>query len=667
MTIRSRAGIRPGSRQTGPPFTGLRRLFKFDPALLLAGCLGLTCGVAWSAPPPAAPGYGALGYRLPRPGSYALPPLGGAPDGEVVDAIDQPRRLHDVFGGKIVLLSFVYSRCSDVNGCPLSSFVFYQLKSAMRRDSLLAQRLQLVSLSFDPGYDTPEVMKLYAANFRYAGQGGDWTFLTTRSEQELAPILAGYNQDVQRQLDHGGHQQDDFSHILRVFLIDGRARIRNIYSVAFLHADLLLNDVRTLLLEEDRAGGAPRAVPVATTAIPEVLAGPGDDKKGYRSRDYRTNSKGLALRQGRSVDLMALALTPVVGLPPPPVPASNPLERDRIQLGRRLFFDRRLSLNDTVSCAMCHIPEQGFTSNELATAVGIEGRSVRRNSPTLYNVAYATQLFHDGREETLEQQIWGPLLARNEMGNPSVGTVLRKIRGIPDYDGRFEAVFGARGLSMETLGMALAAYQRTLVSGNSAFDRWYYNGETEALRPAARRGFQLFTGRAGCSACHIIGPDYALLTDNDLHNTGIGYRESMAVPAATLRVQLAPGVFAEVDQRVIDSVGEPAPADVGRYEITEQPADRWKYKTPSLRNIALTAPYMHNGSIGTLEQVVRFYDTGGVPNPLLDPRIEPLDLSDTEIDDLVAFLEALTGDNIGTLVADAFAAPVGDVGRAQDR
>jgi cytochrome c peroxidase len=312
---------------------------------------------------------------------------------------------------------------------------------------------------------------------------------------------------------------------------------------------------------------------------------------------------------------------------------------------------------------MCHVPEQGFTSNELAMAVGIEGRSVRRNSPTVYNTAYNKLLFHDGREETLEQQAWGPLLAKNEMANPSIGYVLNKVRQIEDYQGLFEAAFDGKGVSMETLGKALASYQRTLVSADSPFDRWRYAGDTTAVSDSVKRGFALFSGKAGCIACHAVGQQSALFMDDQLHNTGIGYRESMGIVPDKQRVTVAPGVSIDIDRAIIDQVGKKPATDVGRYEVTQNPHDRWKYKTPSLRNVALTAPYMHNGSLSTLAEVVDFYDQGGVPNELLDPLIRPLALTDQEKADLVEFMQSLTGSNVDTLVADAFAAPVGDVGK----
>jgi cytochrome c peroxidase len=500
-------------------------------------------------------------------------------------------------------------------------------------------------------------MRAYGAGFTQGDDAGRWLFLTAASEQALAPILEGYGQVVQKRYDEQGEAGGDFSHILRVFLIDRERRIRNIYSVAFLHADLILNDVRTLLAE-------PTAAPLATvSAVVQALPRAGDYKAGYEREDYRTRSLSLSGRRGEPVDLLAQVRRPPLGLPPLPVPADNPLSAEKVSLGRKLFYDRRLSLNGTFSCAMCHIPEQGFTNNELATAVGIEGRTVRRNTPTLYNVAYARRLFHDARESRLAQQVWAPLLARNEMGNPAIGWLLDKIRALSDYEGLFETAFGGRGPGMETLGMAIASYQRTLVSANSPFDRWYYGGEQDALGEAARGGFELFTGKAGCSACHLIGPDSALFTDHGLHNTGIGYRASMGVEPETRRVLVAPGVYLDVDTAAIASVSEKPPSDLGRYEITQDPGDRWRYKTPGLRNVALTAPYMHDGSLATLGDVVAFYDGGGVPNEVLDPLLRPLGLSALERAELVAFLESLTGDNVEALVADAFAVPIGDLRR----
>ena len=309
---------------------------------------------------------------------------------------------------------------------------------------------------------------------------------------------------------------------------------------------------------------------------------------------------------------------------------------------------------------MCHIPEQGFTNNELATSVGIEGRTVRRNAPTIYNVAYFSNIFHDGRETRLEYQIWQPMLASNEMANPSIGHVVQKIGRLPDYTGLFETAFGGRGPGIETIGMAIASYERMLVSGNSPFDRWYFGQDRTALSESAKLGFRLFRGKAGCAGCHTIGDETALFTDDAFHNTGLGWQASVGTDPSEVQVQIAPGIKVPVPRNVINSVSERPPSDLGRYEVTQDPADRWRYKTPTLRNVALTAPYMHNGAFGTLREVVEFYNRGGVTNPLLDPLIRPLGLTKSEMGHIVAFLESLTGDDVEMLVRDAFAAPIGD-------
>lgn len=589
-------------------------------ALLLAGSAGAHETDHGAALPL---GYGPLQFEAPAPGTYALPALGSAADGQVLDADGRRASLHELYGDRIVLLAFVYTSCSDIGGCPLALAVMEQIKTRIEKDPTLAERTRLLTLSFDPVRDTPDVMRAYGSGFRT--RSADWRFLTTSSADVLAPILAAYGQPIQSERAPDGTPTGRFSHLLRVFLIDGRHRIRNIYSSSFLHADLVTNDMRTLLLEQDANGSL-----------------------GARAGPARP-----------SVDLLALAQRPPLGLPQLPVPDDNALERAKVDLGRKLFMDRRLSHNGTMSCAMCHIPEQGFTNRELATAIGIEGRTVRRNAPTLYNVAYATRLFHDGREGRLERQIWGPLLARNEMGNPSPGRVIERIESLPDYAGLFERAFDGRGPGMETLGMALASYQRTLLLGNSPFDRWHFGGQRDAMSPSAARGFELFAGKAGCLSCHRIDAGSALFSDDGMHNTGIGYARAMSSPPAQ-RVQLAPGVYTELSAGQLASISEQPPGDLGLYEITLDPADRWKYRTPSLRNVALTPPYMHDGSLATLRAVVEFYDRGGIPNETLDPSMRPLSLSPREIDDLVAFLQALTGQGADLLAKDARSVPIGD-------
>jgi cytochrome c peroxidase len=598
-----------------------------------------------SSPQVLAPGWTELEFEPPAAGSYQLPPMGMAGDGQVLDSDGNAASLHQLMGDKVVVLSFIYSSCSDANGCPLATHVLERLQDQLLQDAPAGQGIRFISLSFDPVQDTPQVMKRYGQP--YISGDFDWRFLTTRDQQELQPILESYGQSVIRDPNSEEDEAGSISHVLRVFLIDRDLRIRNIFSASYLHADTMLNDIRTLQMEA-----------VAANA----LQGPGDVKEGYQGDNYRTNARSLEQRRGRPADLWAYVDKPPLGLPPIPNPANNPLSPKKIELGRLLFFDRRLSHNNTFSCAMCHVPEQGFSSNELATAVGIEGRTVRRNSPTIYNVAYLDRLFHDGRERTLEQQIWGPLLAPNEMGNPAVGQVIEQIRAIPGYRTRFENAFAGRPVSMETVGMALASYERVLVSANSLFDRWYYGDDEAAMSAEQQAGFRLFTGKANCSACHQLSRESALFTDQLMHNTGIGYQRSMSNAPAEARVQIAPGEHITVRGDVVSDAAEPPPNDLGLYEITENPDDRWKYRTPTLRNVTLTAPYMHNGSISSLEEVIAFYNAGGIRNELLDPLLRPLNLSDEESNQLLAFLNALTGDNVDVLVADAFAAPVGNTG-----
>ena len=601
-----------------------------------------------------APGYSSLPFPAPKPGSYHLPIMGDAADGKVLDCDGKMLNLHALYGDKLVLLGFIYATCDDVNGCPLATLVFQQIKAKLKAKPELADKLRLLTLSFNPELDTPQAMAHYALGFKDAGV--EWRFLTTASQTEIEPILQAYGQSVEREFDEKGRATGKFSHLLRVFLIDRDQNIRNIYTVSVLHPDTVLADIETLQIEAANPASQGQR-PAADNKA--ALLRPGDDKSGYESAQYQTHSVALTRRKGQPADLLKLAQHPPLGLPKIPLPPDNPLSREKIALGRKLFFDRRLSLNNTFSCAMCHVPEQGFTSQEQATATGIEGRTVRRNSPTLYNVAYADKLFHDGRESSLENQVWGPFLAHNEMGNPAVGFVVDKLKRLPDYRDLFEQAFH-RGATMETVSQAIASYERTLLSGNSSFDRWRYGKQQDALNPQAKLGFELFNGKAGCSQCHSIGAQYALFTDQQLHNTGLGFRASMGKASAIQKVQLAPGVSVDLAASMIQTVAEAKPGDLGVYEISQNPADRWKYKTPTLRNIALTAPYMHNGALSSLREVVEFYNRGGEANDNLDPLIKPLGLDNTEIDALVAFLHSLTGDNVETLVLDAYAAPVGD-------
>lgn len=290
-------------------------------------------------------------------------------------------------------------------------------------------------------------------------------------------------------------------------------------------------------------------------------------------------------------------------LGPVPIPPDNPQTEAKIALGRQLFFDPRLSADHTISCATCHVPEEAW-ANHNKVDTGIGGRTGTRNSGTILNAGYMRFQFWDGRATSLEDQALGPIHNPVEMGE-DLQHVVVKLKAIASYRADFKAVFGT-DVTTDGLARALASFQRTVVSGPAPYDR-YLAGDTTALPAAAVRGQQLFTGKAGCSACHA-GP---LFSDQSFHNVGVGMDRT-----------------------------DP---DIGREEVTKDPADRGKFKTPSLRNVALTWPYLHDGSAATLADVVEFYDRGGIANPTLDARIKPLELTADEQADLVAFLQALTG------------------------
>ncbi len=350
------------------------------------------------------------------------------------------------------------------------------------------------------------------------------------------------------------------------------------------------------------------------------------------------------------ISLGALSALAVHAAPPATLglPPLDPPNLAQAEIGRRLFFDRRLSPNQTMSCAMCHVPEQGFTSNEVATSVGMFGKSLRRNAPTSLNVAFQTSFFLDGRETALESQVWGPLLSKDEMNNGSRFQVVERIRALPGYEAAFAQAFPAQGIREETIAGALAAYQRSLVAGGSRFDRWYFSGESGALSAEERLGFELFQGKAGCVRCHSAGRDGALFTDHRFHRTGAG---AGPLPEK-LRVELAPGVEVFVAQQDLAGVTDPPPLDLGRWEVTRKEVDRNAFRTPGLRNVSLTAPYMHDGSLSTLEEVIGFYDQGGKGWDL-DPLIKPLGLSAAEKRSLAAFLRSLNAANIGELITAA--------------
>lgn len=352
-----------------------------------------------------------------------------------------------------------------------------------------------------------------------------------------------------------------------------------------------------------------------------------------------TLSAGDASSNGRR---RAELIVPL-GLPPLPLKFAN-VSAGKVALGRRLFFDRRLSFNNTLSCAMCHLEEDAFASTQSKKAIGMEGRTIRRNSPSLLNVVYQRTLFHDGRESRLDLQAWLPLLAEDEMANPSMGHVLDRIGALEDYTVQFEQVYPGEGISVRSVGDAIASFEATLLSANSRFDRWYYGTEKDLLNEQEVAGFRIFTGKGGCSGCHRIEPDSALLTDHQFHNTGIGYRAAMR-PEREYVIPLAPGVETKMSLETIDAFGEKPRNDVGRFEVTLKESDRWAYKTPSLRNVSRTPPYMHDGSIATLEDVIEYYSSGAAAKFGNNGYLVHLNLAADEKAALAAFLRSLDGDD----------------------
>jgi cytochrome c peroxidase len=313
-----------------------------------------------------------------------------------------------------------------------------------------------------------------------------------------------------------------------------------------------------------------------------------------------------------------------LGLPPLLSPSNNPITPLKVALGRDLFFDKRLSADNSISCASCHDPNEGF-ADPHTTAIGVRGRTGERNSSTVLNSGYAEPLMWDGKAQTLEEQALLPFLSPDELDlAPEEAAVKLRRQG---YSDRFRQAFG-EDVSVETMAKALAAYQRTLNAGDAPFDRYLFLGDSTAISPSAKRGFEVFLQKK-CDACHLIMTaglhpfrlKYVLFTDGKFHNLGIGTQS-------------------------------PTP-DPGRYQITRDSTDWARFRTPSLRNVALTAPYFHDGSAATLGDVVELYDKGGTPNDNLDAAMTPLNMTADQKADLVRFLESLTSSAAARLSASA--------------
>ncbi len=336
-----------------------------------------------------------------------------------------------------------------------------------------------------------------------------------------------------------------------------------------------------------------------------------------------------------------LAATPPLGLPAVPVPAGNPQTPEKAALGKRLYEEKRFSGDGTVACATCHDPAKAFTDG-LAVAEGIGKQKGTRNSPTVINAAYYTTQFWDGRRPSLEEQAKDPFLNPIEHGLKSHAPILATIRSDPTYPAEFRKVFGvaAGAITIDHVVKAIAAFERTVVAGDSPFDRYLFGGDKGAMSPAAIRGLEIYRVKGRCQDCHTIGQTESTFTDNKFHNLGVGFKriEGKFMPIATA-FRKAKEAGKNVDESVLTSQEA---SELGRFSVTLKPADIGAFKTPTLRNVAVTAPYMHDGSLKTLEEVVDLYDKGGEKNPLLDSGIRQLNLTPQEKADLVEFMKALT-------------------------
>jgi len=337
----------------------------------------------------------------------------------------------------------------------------------------------------------------------------------------------------------------------------------------------------------------------------------------------------------------------LLGLPEVPIPSDNPQTDVKIKLGDRLYHDKRFSADGKISCATCHSREKGFTDN-LSVSKGFKGLMGTRSAPTVINAAFYTSQFWDGREPDLEGQSKQPPINPVEGGLANHKPILKVIRGDKKYTRAFGKVFGisASEIDMDHVSKAIASFERTIVSGNSPFDQYNYAGNKSAMTDSQIRGLDLFRVKARCLSCHIIEQTQAIFTDNRFHNIGVGFMKIQNSEVQTAAAMLASKRRGEdVDITVLTNANL---SEIGRFAVTENPTHVGAFKTPTLRNIAVTFPYMHDGSLETLEDVVDFYNNGGRVNendPLsgfLSGGIKPLNLTNKEKKDLVAFLQALT-------------------------
>ena len=319
------------------------------------------------------------------------------------------------------------------------------------------------------------------------------------------------------------------------------------------------------------------------------------------------------------------------------IPGDNTLTPERVALGRKLYFDKRLSDDGSVSCATCHDVTRGFT-DQRAVSEGIGGQLGKRNAPTTLNGALLQTLFWDGRSPTLDHQARQPILNPVEMGMPDEATALKAISDDPEYQDAFKKAYG-REMNYEDLGRAIGVFERTLVFVDSPFRR-FLAGDTNAMSAEARAGWELFNGKGRCMTCHPMNPSNPLGTDNRFHNVGVSARHQDFESLARKAIKLLEDDPSE--QKLDELAVGTDMSELGRFMVTRKRVDTGSFRTPLILNVAITPPYMHDGSLATLWDVMDHYNKGGEANPFLDGGIEPLALSEEEIDQLVAFLFTLT-------------------------
>ena len=321
---------------------------------------------------------------------------------------------------------------------------------------------------------------------------------------------------------------------------------------------------------------------------------------------------------------------------PPIVPPDNPLTPAKVELGKKLYFDPRLSVDGTVSCATCHDPRRGF-ADARPVSIGVGGKSGVRNAPTAFDAAFVATQFWDGRAATLEEQAKGPITNPVEMAFPDEAAAEAKIASLPEYAPLFQKGFGDGKINIDRIAQAIASFERTLVDVEAPIDR-FIAGDATAVSESAKRGWDLFNGKARCNTCHGHVAAYPLFTDDLFHNIGVAAKDVNFKELAG-KLQAHPEDLQSLSH-------EPGINQLGRFIVTKEYKDIGAFKTPHLRNVALTAPYMHDGSEPTLEKVIEFYDKGGNPNPWLDGGMRPLGLTATERADLVELLKTFTSDDM---------------------